>query len=590
MKKFSVLLSMVFIIPIFLLINNPARAAGATLFAAPASGTYAVGKSITVKIMVNSGGGTGINAAEGVLKYDPAFLTVSKVSQTGTIFKLWTTEPTYSNSAGTITFGGGSPSTYTGSAGTIFSVTLIAKKAGTADLAFTSGVVLAADGLGTNIFSGYGHGKYTIEEQATKPTEEKPPTKPIEENKPTESKGIMPPIPEVTSDTHPDKEVWYANNNPQFAWKILSDLTNVSYTVDQEAISDPGNRGDGISESNKFDKVTDGINYFHIKFQNKSGWGQAAHRKFMVDVTPPESFNISIDNGNDTTNPTPKLVFKTKDVTSGIDYFESIINGEKTKLTVDQVSAGYYKTDPLAPGQYQVTVIATDKAKNSASSTINFSIDPLKPPVITSIPQTMNKKEELVIQGTSFYSQVTVKIYLLQNNKEQEAGTAQTDDSGNWSFFYKNKLENGTHEVYAKIIDNRGAQSLNSTKHILTVISPSIISSYGLIIILALLFILMVLIVIILYLRNEYEKERERIKMETDEVKEKLRKIFTALREEVDELIELVDKKPGFSENERKVKEKLQESLYISEEFINKEVDDIEKEIKLSDKDFNKKK
>ena len=52
-----------------------------------------------------------------------------------------------------------------------------------------------------------------------------------------------------------------------------------------------------------------------------------------------------------------------------------------------------------------------------------------------------------------------------------------------------------------------------------------------------------------------------------------------------DELIELADKKPGLSDAERKVKEKLQESLDISEEFISKEEEDVEKEIKIKKKE-----
>ena len=64
----------------------------------------------------------------------------------------------------------------------------------------------------------------------------------------------------------------------------------------------------------------------------------------------------------------------------------------------------------------------------------------------------------------------------------------------------------------------------------------------------------------------------------------KMGKIFYALREEVDELMELADKKAGLSESERRVKEKLQESLDISEEFIGKEIDDVEKEILLPKK------
>ena len=53
----------------------------------------------------------------------------------------------------------------------------------------------------------------------------------------------------------------------------------------------------------------------------------------------------------------------------------------------------------------------------------------------------------------------------------------------------------------------------------------------------------------------------------------------------MDELIELADKRPGLSETERRIKEKLQESLDISEEFISKEVEDVEKEIKPKKKE-----
>jgi len=131
------------------------------------------------------------------------------------------------------------------------------------------------------------------------------------------------------------------------------------------------------------------------------------------------------------------------------------------------------------------------------------------------------------------------------------------------------------------VIDGRGAQSLDSTVNILTVISPAIMEAYGWWILFLLLAIIMILTFYILYQRNKFRTEKMRIKSETEEMKQKLSKIFAALREEVDELIELADKKPGLSESEQRIKEKLEESLDISEEFIGKEVDDIEKEIKL---------
>ncbi len=552
------------------------QAAGATLFLSPSSGTYTVNKNFTVKVMVNSGGGVGINAAEGVINYDTSFLKVASISESGSIFKLWTNNP--ANSGNKISFGGGLPGAYTGNAGLIFSIVFTPLKAGETSVSFSSGSVLEYGPSGKNIFSGFGNAKFTITE--AKKTESK--KKKIEKKKKEEpkAKGILPPLPEVNSPTHPDPDTWYADNNPEFVWKLLSDLTGVSFLITQSKDSNPGQNSDGVIESKQFEDVPDGVNYFHIKYQNKFGWGQIAHRKFMVDVTPPEAFDLKLDNENDRTNPTPKLVFSTKDKASGIDYFEIVLNGEKSKVTAGEVSRGYYQFQPLAPGEYEAQVVAVDKAKNTASSSVKFFVEALKAPIITSIPKTISNKDELVIQGTSFYPRVNVKVYIGTNKENAEEATVQTDDSGNWSYFHKGYLKKGTYQVWAKIVDNRGAQSLDSANHILLVESLSIIEAYGLYIIIFLLFLLVMAVLYILYLRKECKIQKDRIKRETEELKAKLSKIFAALREELAELIEFADRRKGLSESERRVKEKFQESLDISEEFIGKEVEDIEKEIK----------
>ena len=557
-------------------LSNPVQAAGATLFLSPGSGSYSLGKSFAIKIMVNSGGGVGINAADSAIKFDPAYITISKINKTNSIFGLWTTEPSYSNSAGTITFSGGSPSSYTGQAGEIFSVTFTTKQVGMAEVNFSSGQVLAADGKGTNIFSGFGHGKYTINEAAAGEVKEKPKVEPKEE-----IKGILPPLPDVSSPTHPKDDVWYQNNEPEFRWKILADLTGVNYLVSNIPDDIPGAESEGVIENIALEAQPDGELYFHIKYQNRFGFGQTGHKKFLVDVTPPEPFIISVDNGGDSTNPTPKLRFTTIDKTSGLDHYSLVKDFAETIISPDEVSNGYYQLQPLAPGKHQITIAAYDKANNVSSSSVSFIVDPLKAPIITSIPEKINKKEELIIQGTSFYPQVTVKIYIDTDGEDPIEGTVTTDDEGNWSYFHKGELEKGNYEVWAKIIDSRGAQSLDSTRYLLIVVSPSIICAYGWWIVILLLTIIILLVSYIFYQRRQFILEKTRIKKENDEVKSKLSKIFAALREEVDELIELADKKVGLSESERRVKEKLQESLDISEEFISKEVEDVDKEIKL---------
>ncbi len=557
-----------------------AQTKSAVLFLSPNSGSYAVNSNFSVKVAVNSGGGDGINAAEGQIKFDSSYLSVTKVADTGSIFKLWTTDPTYSNSAGTVSFGGGSPGPYTGNSGTIFTIYFTAKKAGTTAVNFTSGIVLAADGKGTNVFSGFGNASFTITE--AQKAEEKPADKPKTEEEKPAVKGLLPPLPEISSETHPETDVWYANNHPQFSWKLLTDLIGVSYDITSSPESDPGAEIDGIVEDVLFEEIVpDGEKYFHIKYKNKSGWGQIAHKKFMVDATPPKSFNIVVDDGGDATNPAPLLRFSTSDETSGLDYYKITLNGQAEQVKPEEMEKGHYKPRPLSPGEYSAQIEAVDKAGNIASAEAKFIIEPLKAPIITSIPKTVNSKEEFVIRGTSFYPNIKVKIFISQGAKNAVEAEADTDNDGNWSYFHAGALEKGNYEAWAKLIDSRGAQSLDSSRHILSVISLSLLERFYMWIIVLLLIIIVILTLYILYQRKEYLEEKTRIMRETKEVKVKLAKIFVALREEVDELIELADKKPGLSESERRVKEKLQESLDISEEFINKEVTDVEKEIKL---------
>lgn len=585
-KFFSKLLLFVFLLSMFLMsfsVPIEAQETKATLFLSPGTGDYKVNKSFIVKVMVNSGGGTaGINAAEGVINYDPSYVMVSKVSDTNSIFKLWTTDPTFSNTDGKITFGGGAPGSYKGSAGEIFNITFTPKKSGVADVRFSAGIVLAADGKGTNVFGGFGHGKYTISEEAEavqKPVTPKPEEK--EEEKP---KGLLPPVPEISSETHPKDDIWYSDNEPQFSWKLLADLVGVSFEIDEDPETDPTAKIEGVLEGYKSEPVDDGEKYFHIKYRNKFGWGKPAHKKILIDATPPNPFFITYDNGGDPTNPTPKLKFKTDDETSGINHYVVISGSTKENISPEQVKDGYYKTSPLTPYEYTYVIAAVDMAGNSASSSVTFIVEPLKAPIITSIPKTINRNDELIIRGTSFYPQVTIKLSIGKSERDIETFTTKTDEEGNWSYFHKGKLDKGEYEVWAKLIDDRGAQSLDSTKHPLTVTAPGIIETFGWMIIFILILIIIILILYIIYQRNKYLIEKRRIKTETEEMKSKLGKIFAALREEVDELIELADQRPGLSESERRVKEKLQESLDISEEFITKEVEDVEKEIKLKDK------
>ena len=578
--KFLFILIAFFAINLLPILTLTAKAAEATLYLTPSSGEYNVGETLTLKVMLNSGGSPGVNASEGSLKFDSEYLNVSSLSDDGTIFKLWVTDPTYSNSAGTIRYGGGLPGAYTGSAGLIFTIKFNVKKAGDTSVTFSSGSVLAQDGKGTDIVGGYGNASFVFIEKEEEAPKEKPTAKPKTEEKEV-VRGILPPKPDIKSKTHKEDDLWYSNNNPEFSWKMLAELTGVSLSISEDSESDPGPIADGIIETKKFENIEDGQWYVHVKYQNNAGWGKVDHKKFLVDTTPPVLNGLRIDNGGDNNNPSPNLVFNASDETSGIDYYELVKGDEVQKLDLAMISNGTYKLDRLDPGEHNIQLLTYDKAQNIASSSVNFFIEPLKSPIISDIPNIIKTNEELVIRGKSFYPSVNVNISIGKSEKDVKVYTTRTDEEGNWSYFHKEKLEKGNYEIQAWIVDDRGARSFKTSTHILVVIAPGIIEAYGLFIFLILLLIITGLLTYIWFIKHKFGEERIRIARETEEAKLKLGEIFTALREEVEELMELADKKTGLSESEKRVKDKLQDALDISEEFIGKEIEDVNKEIHL---------
>jgi len=145
---------------IFILHSPSAYAQSATFSVSPPEGSFRVGQKFSVAISVHSGGSP-INAAEATLNFPQDLLTVTSLSKSGSIFSLWTVEPT-SSSGGIITFAGGTPSPFSGPSGTLLTVNFKAKKQGEARVIFSGGRILAADGKGTDIFSGSSDGSYKI--------------------------------------------------------------------------------------------------------------------------------------------------------------------------------------------------------------------------------------------------------------------------------------------------------------------------------------------------------------------------------------------------------------------------------------------
>mgnify|MGYP001194040861 CR=1 FL=1 len=475
-------------------------ASAATLQMNPSSGSYSAGQTFNASVRVAPAGAS-VNAVEATLNFDPAVLSVVSISKDGSAFSLWTVEPAFNNSAGTITFGGGSPTPFSATSNLV-NVTFRAVREGSGNVTFTSASVLAADGRGTDVYQSGTPAAFIVSAATTPPptTPTPPPPTPAPSNDQSEAIifGDPPRAPEVGSQVFLEQETWYRVTEGLFTWTLPFDVNAIAIEIATSSENDPAvNRVSIIEPPVDEYRITrelvrDGEQYFSIRFKNQVGWGVTLNRKLLIDTTPPEPFEIKVQPGT-TPSAFPLVMFEAEDSTSGVAYYEMKIGDkEPIRVTPDEARLGYLLRE-LEDGTYTVRVLAFDRAGNSREST--------KAVLITA---GWTKPVE-VLATTSF-----------------------------WDFFTPTNL-----------------------------------------LILLLIVVIVLQFIYIWYERKILRQKEDKLRRETREVQDQMEKIFSALRDEIYDQVNMITKRKRLSKNEKEAVEGLNQALEVSETLIEKEINDV---------------
>ena len=347
----------------------------ATLYISPNSGSYEVGKTFSSSVFVGAQGES-INSSDASINFPADLLEVVSLSKSGSIFTLWVEDPSFSNSAGSISYVGGLPAPgFSGASGKVLSIVFRVKKAGAATVSFGSSAVRASDGLGTNVLKGAGSAKLTLTAKA-----DKAPEAPVVPEKPVDPAEIIEKINNelptrlaLSSPTHPDQAKWYANTNPSFAWSVPAGTTELKLLYDQSPNSTPTVSYTTPINQKTFDNQTDGIYYFHAQLKNKVGWGPVSHYVVNIDKTQPTDLRVSELNAADDSRQRAKFSISASDALSGIDYYEIQIDEQPAQIWKDDGSHSY-ETPKLSGPSHTIKVKAFDKAGNYVSALVPFAI------------------------------------------------------------------------------------------------------------------------------------------------------------------------------------------------------------------------
>ena len=474
--RFSLLSLAIWVAPLLV------SAQTATLSFSPSTGSFSVGKTFTVNISVDTGG-VAVNSANATVDFDSTLVTVDSVSKNGSAFGLWAVEPTFSNSAGTVSFEGGNTSPISGKK-QLLSISFKPVKEGSLTLSFKDGTVLAADGKGTNVLGDRLPSTYTITAAAATPPP--PPS--------STGAGLKPDAPEVTSTSHASPDSWYATTTAEFAWENAIDILSVRYALDQSSSTIPTETIEPAVSDKEYTNLKPGENWFHLRLRNESGWGETTHRRALVDIAPPEPFTVTAT-PDAITPDAAVLQFTTTDALSGLDRYEIVVEGgDVKKIKSTDVPPSGYILGGLSAGVHNLKVYAYDKAGNKQESVAAVSV--LGPPVLAA--QNADEEKPSVFTGS----------YILS-----------------------------------------------------LILAAALAFTIG----------------YMIYDRRIVQRDKWKAKREADEIRERLETIFSVLRQELDEQLSVLAQKPNPSPTDREVQERLREALDISEELIDKEVEDVRK-------------
>lgn len=544
-------------ISIFVLVSFYAHSTmAASLSVSPATGVYSVGSTFTMQLAVNTQGKK-INAADGTINFNPSELQVVSVTRGGSIFNLWTAEPSFSNTSGQITFSGGLPSGYTGSFGNVLSVTFRVVGAGTARVAVANASVLAADGMGTNVLTNMGNGTYTLSAVSTQP-----PAEVIMEFVPPAN---TPSAPQVRSSTHPNPDEWYTANSATLSWAVPAGVTAVRTLLNERSNSVPTRVYENPISEITLEELPEGESYFHIQFQNSDGWGRVTHYRLGVDTLPPQDFTVSLAEDFDPTSPQQTLFASTSDdsLSSPIVRYLVQINGqEPIELSVDDDDKSI-QLPTLEPGYQTVVVEAFDAAGNSAVASRSFSILAFDKPVFNSIPARIQTGIIPLFQGVT-RPNATVQVTLTPVDATPLVFEVVSTDEGEFTVILEKPLTQGVYDIVAVATDQHGAKSDPSDTIRFVVEEPGYVAFGSMIInilslIVTLLALVALLIIIGSYLWLYVRRLRKRVSVEAEEV-------LMVLNRQFDELsVELDDKAKKLAETRKTGKLTKAEAELVSE-------------------------
>ncbi len=201
---------------------------------------------------------------------------------------------------------------------------------------------------------------------------------------------------------------------------------------------------------------------------------------------------------------------------------------------------------------------------------------PPKAPLLTEYPRELQTGDQLIVHGLTL-PESPVTVWVQSGRSNEEAFQFTSDADGRFVFTYGKPVVEGIYRVWAEVRGSSGLASPSSEKISIEVKHPSIdrrlvaTGVFGLLILVALGFVW-----------RAFVQSRTRLKKETLEAESSVHQAFGSLRENRSrlEMFEAARTKRTLTEEEERIVAWLKRDLDAVEKTVEKEIVDIEEEIK----------
>jgi hypothetical protein len=306
-----------------------------------------------------------------------------------------------------------------------------------------------------------------------------------------------------------------------------------------------------------------------------------------VNIPPPDAPNIKSSTHSD-----EKLWYNVSGAKFNWDIpygvlgmslgFDQDPNGTSTK--VHEPPIGEWVTEDVADGTWYFHAEYKNRGGWGSSTTYKIQVDKTPPDEFTVEAIGGDFTAQLRFEARDSLSGILLYRVAIDGGRARDVQPSELTGGG----YLLSNLDPGEYAISVVAVDLAGNERATEAPVVVTGIKAEekstevTTSGFGAIYWVSLFFMaaLAILITMLVLERRKSLEQRDHIKRETMEVGDRLINIFGVLRDEIEEKILELSHKPNMTDNERNILEGLKDALDISEELIDKEIEDVRKLLK----------